>query len=96
MGLNFPWVSRRAFEVVERQLAASEAERSRLLGMLLAKQLPVASEQLPVKPTTDHRPPTTDPPNVVPFTTPFDRIEQKVSAALKLKQVPEQFRARMR
>lgn len=85
---HFPFVSRDRLEDVQRLLAESEAERKRLLDLLLPG---VPKEPEPVKipasaPSKES--------NMVAFNTPFDRLEKRVSVALKNGAVSQQFRAK--
>ena len=89
--MKLPFVSRERLEDVQRQLLESEAERKRLLDLLLNG----TAKPEPIKPAehTEHNT-SEENSSLIPFTTPFDRLEKRVSQALKDGKVPQQFRAK--
>ena len=86
--MQWPWVSRKRFEDLERRLKDVDTERRTLLKQLLEREVvtpaPVSVEE---DSTAKHEP--------IAFTTPFDSIGRRFSAAGASATKP-QFKARVR
>ena len=101
--MQWPWVSRERFMDAERRCAAVDAERRRLLDLLLSPPVPaeemraktvvqrvaeVESERATVAVVESAEP--------IAFSTPFDRVLNRFDAVRQGKgRIPEQYRARM-
>lgn len=92
----WPWVSRERLEYVEAQLAISEAERHRLLGMLLGNEKPSRPHEQPVTAVAQAAEPSEVSGKIISFTTPFDSIEERARQAIKIRKMPPTFKARVR
>jgi hypothetical protein len=100
--LKFPWVSRERLEEAEKRLTAADAERLRLLDLLLGGAVPdrrpVVAQTRTVEPEIDDgiRPITNneDQGTQASFSTPFDRVLSRFDAAHKGGKIPVKFQAR--
>jgi hypothetical protein len=99
MGLmRWPWVSRERLEDAQREISELKQERRELLDRLLAEPEKVATTSTireiddGLRPVTAHK----EENNILPFSTPFDRMEGRLAGALKSGPVPEKFKAKIR
>ena len=94
--MQWPWVSRYRLEAAEQRLEQVNAERERLLALLLARPEPmqpppvaaVEAIQEPVNVEQEQGEPAA-------FSTPFDRLGNRFEQARKSGTIPAQFKARI-
>lgn len=95
--MRFPLVSRERLDLAEKQLADSEAERRRLLDLLLRDTTPVRRQAATVTEDDGIRAVTSpEEGSAVAFTTPIDRVLSRFDQAHKGGKIPAQFKARSR
>ena len=99
---KFPWVSRERLEEAERRLAASDAERQRLLDLLLSGAIHDCTKQIqraPLAEDADGIGPAEEVDNEsnrpVPYSTPFDSVLNRFGTAFGKGPIPVKFRARV-
>jgi hypothetical protein len=99
---KLPWVSRERLEEAERRLVSSDAERQRVIDILLFGAVPDHTKQIQaVESTEDVKSigPAEEIDNEscqpVSFTTPFDRVLTRFDGAFSRRPKPAQFKARV-
>ena len=102
---KFPWVSRERLEEAERRLTASDAERQRLLDLLLAGAVPDRTKQIQqaaaaayaggLAGTEKMEEIDNESCQPVSFTTPFDRVLDRFGTTFGKGPIPAKFRARV-
>lgn len=102
---KFPWVSRERLEEAECRLTASDAERQRLLDLLLSGAVPDRTKQIQQAAAaayvggiagTEHLEEIdNDSKQPVPFSTPFDRVLDRFGTTFGKGPIPAKFRARV-
>lgn len=99
--MKFPWVSRERLEDAQKQLGEANAERQRLLDLLLSGAVPDRRQEI----EQVNKPVLTmeqelraglheSQGSVTPFTTPFDRLNSNFAKAFPTGGVPAKFKAR--
>lgn len=100
--MAWPWVSRYRLEECERRLTAADAERVRLLDLLLeggkdkrvVEPAPRRLEVVRPAPIEEDRGEQPEQGAPISFSTPFDRLESRFGKTFQNGAIPAKFKAR--